>query len=240
MRQRRAACKATRESRYRRQYFVRIIRNFPRCDRHGRRDTGVLRTVLTDPWRLCAMRCPVRPVLISLAVIASLLLSIGGGSALAQVPSDLEAVEGAQSNGFVGAGVDRVSGTTTFTGTRSWVFSLTNRSGSPVTSPTVSVDSGYDPTLLYSVTSAGCPTPISSFPDRVHRTVAAEWSGLDAYPSERRRYHVYTRFRLGPDDDPSGHSSRRCTTESHHNPSSVRSEHRKLLRVYWGLLVIWG
>jgi hypothetical protein len=110
------------------------------------------------------MRCPVRPVLISLAVIASLLLSIGGGSALAQVPSDLEAVEGAQSNGFVGAGVDRVSGTTTFTGTRSWVFSLTNRSGSPVTSPTVSVDSGYDPTLLYSVTSAGCPTPISSFP----------------------------------------------------------------------------
>jgi hypothetical protein len=101
---------------------------------------------------------------ISVLLIATGFLSVGGTiQASAQEPGDLSAEVADQHFAFPGAGIDSVSAATTFSGFRGWIFFLGNGSEGPVT-PTLSVDSGYDPSLFRSCD----PTcePLSSFPAR--------------------------------------------------------------------------
>ena len=74
------------------------------------------------------------------------------GAALAQV-NDLHALEVAADNVFAPATVNSVSAGTIQTGFRNWYSFLENRSQTTVTNATVSVMSGYDPSLFDGVSS---------------------------------------------------------------------------------------
>ncbi len=74
------------------------------------------------------------------------------GAALAQV-NDLHALEVAADNVFAPATVNSVSAATIQTGFRNWYSFLENRSQTTVTNATVSVMSGYDPSLFDGVSS---------------------------------------------------------------------------------------
>jgi hypothetical protein len=112
-------------------------------------------------WGVGVMRRITSCIVVILMVTAGLLF-VGSSPQASAQPSDLTAGEAALNNGAAGAGVDSVAATTTLTGYRSWIFFLGNYSQGPVT-PTVSVDSGYDPSLFCSSNPPTCD-PLSSFP----------------------------------------------------------------------------
>jgi hypothetical protein len=76
-------------------------------------------------------------------------------AAFAQQPinNDLTALEGAADNVFLPPTATSAQAGTTQSGTRSWDFFLGNRSQTPVTNATVTVESGYNPSLFPGVSS---------------------------------------------------------------------------------------
>ena len=92
--------------------------------------------------------------------VASLL---GSGARAVPLPPDLNAtVTGQVGVDFASPATDSIPGGTTFTGNLSWNFGLGNfQSPDPVSSPAISVTSGYDPSLFF---SNGPPFPTTSFP----------------------------------------------------------------------------
>ena len=94
---------------------------------------------------------------IALTVSAGIPLAIPGpASAQQPVNTDLTALEVAADQVFLPPTTTSVQAGTTQNGTRLWDFFLGNNSSTPVTSPTITIDSGYSPSLFPGV---------SSFPD---------------------------------------------------------------------------
>jgi len=91
---------------------------------------------------------------IALTVSAGIPLAIPGpASAQQPVNSDLTALEVAADQVFLPPTTTSVQAGTTQNGTRSWDFFLGNNSSTPVTGPTVTIDSGYSPSLFPGVSS---------------------------------------------------------------------------------------
>lgn len=92
------------------------------------------------------------------ALSASLLLALITGTVYAgSTPGDLHAQDGHVLIGSSGLGVESVSASHTLNGYRSWFFTIDDQT-LPVTDPTITVDSGYSPSLFPSGLGA------SSFP----------------------------------------------------------------------------
>ena len=110
-------------------------------------------------WRrirgLGIVRLPRVVVLVmALAVSAGIPLAIpGSASAQQPVNSDLTALEVAADQVFLPPTATSVQAGTTQDGTRNWDFFLGNNSQTSVTNPTVTINSGYSPSLFPGVSS---------------------------------------------------------------------------------------
>ena len=91
---------------------------------------------------------------IALTVSAGIPLAIPGpASAQQPVGTDLTPLEGAADHVFLPPTTTSAQAGTTQNGTRFWGFYLSNNSSTQVTSPTITIDSGYSPSLFPGVSS---------------------------------------------------------------------------------------
>lgn len=92
---------------------------------------------------------------------------------------DLNGESGPQLNAQLPPGADSSSATTSFAGYPTWTFQLKSGSDSGVTSPTISVATGYDPALLKIMNP---PVPVTSLPVTYTQPSLAPFGGMNTRP----------------------------------------------------------
>jgi len=92
-------------------------------------------------------------LVMALAVSAGIPLAIPGSASAQGAGSDLTALEVTANDVFLPPDATSAQAGTMQNGTRSWGFFLSNNSSTQVTNPTITIDSGYSPSLFPGISS---------------------------------------------------------------------------------------